>query len=56
LTRLALAVQAYQAALRAARARSSPRTWARLLRAAQNLRQAGEEREAARQTQRPRDR
>lgn len=39
-TRLSLAQQAYLAALRAARARSTPRTWARLLRAAHNLREA----------------
>ncbi len=39
-TRLSLAQQAYQAALRAARAQSTPRTWARLLRAARNLREA----------------
>ncbi len=38
--RLSLAQQAYQVALRAARAESTPRTWARLLRAAQNLREA----------------
>lgn len=39
-TRLSLARQAYLAALRAARAHSTPRTWARLLRAARNLREA----------------
>ena len=39
-TRLTLARQAYQAALRAARAQSTPRTWARLVRAGQNLREA----------------
>lgn len=39
-SRLSLARQAYQSALAAARAHSSPRTWARLLRAAQNLREA----------------
>ncbi len=38
--RLSLAQQAYQAALRVARAESTPRTWARLLRAARNLREA----------------
>jgi hypothetical protein len=38
--RLTLAKQAYAAALRAARAQSTPRTWARLLRAAQNVREA----------------
>jgi hypothetical protein len=40
MTRLTLAQQAYEAALRAARASSTPRTWARLLRAARNLREA----------------
>jgi hypothetical protein len=40
LTRLALAKETYRAALRAARAQSTPRTWARLLRAARNLREA----------------
>jgi hypothetical protein len=40
LTRLALAKEAYRAALRAVRAQSTPRTWARLLRAARNLREA----------------
>jgi len=44
-TRLALAQQAYQYALGAARAQSTPRTWARLLRAARNLREASEESE-----------
>ncbi len=39
-TRLSLAQQAYLNALRAARAHSTPRTWARLLRAARNLREA----------------
>ena len=39
-TRLELAQQAYSAAVRAARDHSTPRTWARLLRAAQNLREA----------------
>ncbi|MFL5264458.1 MAG: hypothetical protein ACJ79R_21055 [Anaeromyxobacteraceae bacterium] len=38
--RLALAKQAYVAAVRAARAQSTPRTWARLLRAGQNVREA----------------
>ena len=38
--RLTLAQQTYEAALRAARAESTPRTWARLLRAARNLREA----------------
>ena len=38
--RLSLAQQAYQLALRAAREESTPRTWARLLRAARNLREA----------------
>jgi hypothetical protein len=38
--RLSLAQQAYQLALQAARAESTPRTWARLLRAARNLREA----------------
>jgi hypothetical protein len=38
--RLTLAKQAYAAALRAARAESTPRTWARLLRAGQNVREA----------------
>jgi hypothetical protein len=38
--RLSLAREAYQAALRVARAESTPRTWARLLRAARNLREA----------------
>ncbi len=42
-TRLSLAQQAYLAALRAARAQSTPRTWARLLRAARNLREASED-------------
>ncbi len=40
ITRRSLAEQAYQAALRAVRADSTPRTWARLLRAARNLREA----------------
>ncbi len=44
-SRLTLARQAYQAALRAARAQSTPRTWARLLRAARNLRDASAEAE-----------
>jgi hypothetical protein len=39
-TRLSLAEQAYRVAVRAVRAESTPRTWARLLRAAQNLREA----------------
>jgi hypothetical protein len=39
-TRLSLAQQAYRSALRAARARSTPSTWARLLMAARNLREA----------------
>jgi hypothetical protein len=43
LTRITLAQQAYQAALRAARAQSTPRTWARLLRAARNLRDAAQQ-------------
>ena len=38
--RLSLAQHAYQTALRAARAESTPRTWVRLLRAANNLREA----------------
>jgi hypothetical protein len=55
-TRLSLAQQAYQAALRAVRAQSTPRTWARLLRAARNLREAAalEHGRAVRGTQ-PRD-
>jgi hypothetical protein len=44
-TRLTLARQAYEAALRSARAQSTPRTWARLLRAARNLREASEDAE-----------
>jgi hypothetical protein len=49
-----LARQAYQAALRSARAQSTPRTWARLLRAARNLREttAEAERVEARRTRR----
>lgn len=39
-TRLSLAQQAYLTALRAASARSTPQTWARLLTAARNLRDA----------------
>ncbi len=39
-SRVALAQEAYSAAVRAARGRSTPHTWARLLRAAQNLREA----------------
>ncbi|HTP25560.1 MAG TPA: hypothetical protein VMK12_07865 [Anaeromyxobacteraceae bacterium] len=39
-TRLSLAQQSYEAALRAARHESTARTWAKLLRAAQNLREA----------------
>jgi len=38
--RLALAKETYQQALRAARENSTARTWARLLRAARNLREA----------------
>jgi hypothetical protein len=41
-TRLTLARQAYQAAIRAVRAASTPRTWERLLRAARNLREAAQ--------------
>jgi hypothetical protein len=54
ITRLSLARQAYQAALRVARAQSTPRTWARLLRAARNLREATAEAERveARRTRR----
>ena len=44
-TRLTLAHEAYRAALRAARADSTRRTWARLLRAAGNLREASAEAE-----------
>ncbi|HET9595086.1 MAG TPA: hypothetical protein VFP65_05880 [Anaeromyxobacteraceae bacterium] len=43
-TRVQLARLAYDAALRAARERSTPHTWGRLLRAARNLREASEER------------
>ncbi len=51
ITRRSLAEQAYQAALRAVRADSTPRTWARLLRAARNLREAAQDaRAAARRT------
>ena len=39
-TRLSLARESNRAALRAVRADSTPRTWARLLRAARNLREA----------------
>jgi hypothetical protein len=42
-TRLQLARLAYEAALQVARERSTPHTWARLLRAARNLREASEE-------------
>jgi hypothetical protein len=38
--RLALAKETYQLALRTARENSTARTWARLLRAARNLREA----------------
>jgi hypothetical protein len=41
-TRLQLARLAYEAAVRAARERSTPHTWARLLRAARNLREASD--------------
>jgi hypothetical protein len=41
--RIDLARAAYERALCAARARSTPQTWARLLRAARNLREASEE-------------
>jgi hypothetical protein len=55
-TRLSLAEQAYLAALRAARAQSTPRTWARLLRAARNLRDASAPGDASpSQGVRPRD-
>ncbi len=56
LTRLALAQEAYRAALRAARSCSTPRTWARLLRAARNLREAsGQGEDRAARGGRPRD-
>ena len=54
--RLALAQQAYAAALRAARAESTPRTWARLLRAARNLREASQDARAAARRSRTRSR
>jgi hypothetical protein len=44
-TRLSLAHEAYLAALCAARRDSTRRTWARLLRAARNLREAAAEAE-----------
>jgi hypothetical protein len=44
-TRLSLAHEAYRAALCAARADSTRQTWARLLRAARNLREASAEAE-----------
>ncbi|GEJ55310.1 hypothetical protein [Anaeromyxobacter diazotrophicus] len=44
-TRVTLARDTYLAALRAARAHSTARTWARLLRAARNLREASTEAE-----------
>ncbi len=53
-TRLSLAEQAYRAALRAVRAESTARTWARLLRAARNLREASGHVER-RRVARPRD-
>ncbi len=53
--RLTLAQQAYQAALRAARAESTPRTWARLLRAARNLREASHDAGGAARRSRTRD-
>jgi hypothetical protein len=53
-TRITLARQAYDAALLAARASSTPHTWARLLRAARNLREA--HRDAGRVAQRSRER
>jgi len=52
--RLSLAEQAYRAALRAASAESTARTWARLLRAARNLREASGNAER-RRVARPRD-
>jgi hypothetical protein len=45
-TRLQLARLAYEAAVRAARERSTPHTWARLLRAARNLREASDQHRA----------
>jgi len=42
-TRLDLAQETYRQALRAAREDSTPRTWARLLRAARNLRDVSAE-------------
>ncbi len=55
-TRLSLAHEAYRAALYAARADSTRQTWARLLRAARNLREAcaEAERREARQLRRRR--
>lgn len=56
-TRLSLAQQAYLDALRVARARSTPHTWARLLRAARNLREASphQRQDGAARGSRPRD-
>ena len=55
ITRLSLARQAYRVALEAARADSTPRTWARLLRASRNLREAQTRRPPAAGATHPQD-